>query len=214
MYIYTYIYIHMYNMYIYIYIKYTYIIYIYIYIYMYIFIYTFSLPSWNNTHKLRNLLRQDIYKTFWHLFLDGVQLLDRVTTRLDRVSTVARQSHYEDTVYFLPEIPGTHYRKDIESISKDERLRWPWDDPVVLNLRIKLVITKYKLKSQFKLTQLWPLTVNCFEVISQYYWAGLPNLFPLHIWRPNDDTIEIVLLQIQFYNIFTNVLSNIFKHFH
>ena len=43
----------------------------------------------------------------------------------------------------------------------------------------------------------------------------IKNMFPLHICRPNDYTIEIiVLLQIQFYNIFTNVLSNIFKRFH
>ena len=40
----------------------------------------------------------------------------------------------------------------------------------------------------------------------------IKNMFPLHICRPNDYTIEIsVLLQIQFYNIFTNVLS-IFKN--
>ena len=47
---------------------------------------------------------------------------------------------------------------------KDERLRWPWSHPVVLNLCINLVITKYKLKPQYvKLTQLWPLTVNYFK---------------------------------------------------
>ena len=41
------------------------------------------------------------------------------------------------------------------------------------------------------------------------------NMFPLHICRPNDYTIEIIaLLQIQFYNIFTNVVTNIFKRFH
>ena len=43
----------------------------------------------------------------------------------------------------------------------------------------------------------------------------IKNIFPLLICGPNDYTIEIiVLLQIQFYNIFTNVLSNIFKRFH
>ena len=45
----------------------------------------------------------------------------------------------------------------------------------------------------------------------------MQNLFRVHgeIYRPNDYKIEIiVLLQIQFYNIFTNVLSNIFKRFH
>ena len=60
---------------------------------------------------------------------------------------------------------------------KDERLRWPWSHPVVLNLRINLVITKYKLKPQYvKLTQLWPLTVNCFKVNSQSYLAGLSKI--------------------------------------
>ena len=99
---------------------------------------------------------------------------------------------------------------------KDERLRWPWSHPVVLNLFINLVITKHKLKLQyFKLIQLWPLTVNCFKVSSQSYLAGLSKMFPLHICRPNDYTIEIsVLLQIQFYNIFTNVPSIISKSCH
>ena len=36
----------------------------------------------------------------------------------------------------------------------------------------------------------------------------IKNMFPLHICRPNVYAIEIfVLLQIQFYNIFTNVPS-------
>ena len=39
---------------------------------------------------------------------------------------------------------------------------------------INLVITKYKLKSQYvQLTQLWPLTVNCVKVGSQSYLVGL-----------------------------------------
>ena len=54
----------------------------------------------------------------------------------------------------------------LDQYRKDERLRWPWSHPVVLNLCMNLVSTKYKLKSQFKLTQLWPLTLNCFEVSS------------------------------------------------
>ena len=42
----------------------------------------------------------------------------------------------------------------------------------------------------------------------------IKSMFPLHIRRPNYYTKEIiVLLSIQFYNIFTNVLSNIFKRF-
>ena len=62
------------------------------------------------------------------------------------------------------------------------------------------------------------MTLNCelfqseFSVLSG---SLIKNMFPLHVCRPNDYTIEIlVLLQIQFYNIFTNVLSNIFKRFH
>ena len=102
----------------------------------------------------------------------------------------------------------------ISSVSEGWKAEMTWSHPVVLNLCINLVITKYKLKSQFKLTQLWPLTVNCFKVSSQSYLAGLSKMFPLHICRPNDYTIEIsVLLQIQFYNIFTNIFSIIFKSF-
>ena len=85
-----------------------------------------------------------------------------------------------------------------------------------LNLCINLVITKYKLQWQYvKLAQLWPLTVNCFKMSSQPYLAGLSKMFSLHLYRPNDYTIEIsVLLQIQFNNIFTNVPSIIFKSCH
>ena len=97
---------------------------------------------------------------------------------------------------------------------KDERLRWPWSRPMVLNFCINLVITKYKLKCQTDSI----ITLNCelfqseFSVLSGRL---IKNMFPLHICRPNDYTIEIsVLLQIQFYNIFTNVPSIIFKSCH
>ena len=61
-------------------------------------------------------------------------------------------------------------------------------------------------------------TLNC-ELFQSKFWvlSGrlIKNVFPLHICRPTDYAIEImVLLQIQFYNIFTNVLPNIFKRFH
>ena len=36
--------------------------------------YSYCLRSRNNTRKLYNLPRQDIYKTLWPLFVDGVQL--------------------------------------------------------------------------------------------------------------------------------------------
>ena len=49
------------------------------------------------------------------------------------------------------------------------------------------------------------------SLIWQNYHKIAENLFPLHICRPKAYTIEInVLLQIQFYNTFTNVLSIIF----
>ena len=53
------------------------------------------------------------------------------------------------------------------------------------------------------------------DLIWQNYHKIGKNLFPLHICRPNDYTTEINdLLQIQFYNTFTNVLSIILKGFH
>ena len=61
------------------------------------------------------------------------------------------------------------------------------------------------------------MTLNCelfqseFSVLSGRL---IKNMFPLHICRPNDYTINIDLLQIQFYNIFTNVPSIIFKCIH
>ena len=62
----------------------------------------------------------------------------------------------------------------LDQSRKDERLRWLWSHPVVMNLCINLVITRYELKSQYvKLTQLWHLTVNCFRVSSQTYLASL-----------------------------------------
>ena len=79
----------------------------------------------------------------------------------------AIQSHYEETVYFLPDIPGIY---PLSQSRKDERLRWPWNHPVVLNLCINLVITKSEIKSKYvKLTQLWPLTVKCFQVLVQVF---------------------------------------------
>ena len=106
----------------------------------------------------------------------------------------------------------------LDQSRKSKRLRWSWSHLVVLNLCINLVITKYKLKSQYvKQTQLWPLTVSkwVLSLIWQAYHKIVINMFPLHICRPNDYTTEIsVLLQIQLYNIFTNVISIILKSFH
>ena len=88
---------------------------------------------------------------------------------------------------------------------------------IYLYIYIYIVITKYKSKSQFKLTQLF-MTLNCKLFQSEFLVLSgrlIKNMFPLHICRPNDYTIQtIALLQIQLYNIFTNVLSNISKFFH
>ena len=63
------------------------------------------------------------------------------------------------------------------------------------------------------------ITLNCelfqseFSVLSSRL---IKNMFPLHICRPNDYTIKIIVfLQIQFNSVFTNVLpvfSNVFTN--
>ena len=57
---------------------------------MYVYIYIY-------THKLCNLPRQDIYIKIYGPFVwMGCNCLQ------------AKQIHYEETVYFLPEIPASH----------------------------------------------------------------------------------------------------------
>ena len=103
---------------------------------------------------------------------------------------------------------------------KDERLRWPWNHPVVLNLFINVVITKYKLKLQFKLFQLWPLTVNCFKVSYQSYLAGLSKVCFLCIYV--DQMIiqkrllfcfkfSFTIFLLMFFPIFSNLFTDILK---
>ena len=101
-----------------------------------------------------------IYKTLRPLFVDGVQLPQGYTEPLK-----------EDSLLFT-----RNFLYSLDQYRKDERLRWPWSNPVVFNLCINLVIFKYKLMSQFKLTQLWPLTGNCFKVSSQSYLSGLSRI--------------------------------------
>ena len=131
-------------------------------------------------------------KTLWPLFVDGVQLPQGYTELLWGYSLLfTRNSWYSLDQYW-----------------KDERLRRPWSHPVVLNFYINLVITKYKLKCQTDSI----MTLNCELFQSEF---SVKNMFPLHICWSNDYIIEIgVFLQIQFYNIFTDVLSIIFKIFH
>ena len=45
---------------------------------------------------LTAIWKTPIDKTLWFLFMNGVHLLKAI------------ESHYEEIVYFLPEIPGTH----------------------------------------------------------------------------------------------------------
>ena len=91
---------------------------------------------------------------------------------------------------------------------------------MVLNLCFNLVITKYKLMSLFKLTQLWPLTVNCFEVSSQPYLAGLSKVCFLSTYV--DQMIiqkrllfclkfSFTIFLLMFFPIFSNVFTNILK---
>ena len=52
-------------------------------------------------------------------------------------STVSRlQSHYEETVYFVPLSPREFLALSFDRLRKDESLNWPWSHPVVLNLRL------------------------------------------------------------------------------
>ena len=77
-------------------------------------------------------------------------------------------------------------------------------NPVVLNLYINLIITKYKSKSQHvKLAQVWTLTVNCSKVSSQSYVAGLSKICFL-----------CTCVDQMIYSIFTNFPSIIFKSCH
>ena len=108
----------------------------------------------------------------------------------------------------------------LDQYRKDESLRWPWSQPVLLNLCINLVITIYKLKSQFKLTQLWPLTTNCVKVSSQSYLAGLWKMGFLCTYV-DQMIIEQRLLfcfkfsfkifLLMFFPIFSNFFTNILK---
>ena len=98
----------LYNIYIYIYIYYyfylIYYIYMYIYIksiylYIYIYIYMFIVIVCDHeiTHTSYAICRHKIYIKLYSPFLwMGCNCLN------------ARQSHYEETVYFLSEIPVTH----------------------------------------------------------------------------------------------------------
>ena len=72
------------------------IIYIYIlYILLSLYIDSYSLQSRNNTQRLCNFPRPDIYNFLWPLFVDGVQLLQGYAEPLQRDSLLlTRNSWY------------------------------------------------------------------------------------------------------------------------
>ena len=91
---------------------------------------------------------------------------------------------------------------------------------MLLNLCISLVITKCKFKSQFKLTQLWTITMNCFKVNSQSYLAGLSKISFLCTYI--DQMIiqyrllfcfkfSFTIFLLMFFSLFSNVFTNILK---
>ena len=88
-----------------------------------------------------------IYKTLWLPFVHGVQLPQGYTEPL-----------WGDSLLFTI---NSWY--SLNQSRKDERLRWPWNHPVVLNLFINLVNTQEFLVSSGRL---------------------IKNMFPLHICRP------------------------------
>ena len=91
MYIYIYICISVYYTYLYLYVC------MYVSIYIYIYIYIAIVCDHEITHTSYVIYRDKIYIKLYGLFLwMGCNCLK------------TRQSHYEKTVYFLPEIPGTH----------------------------------------------------------------------------------------------------------
>ena len=102
---------------------------------------------------LTAIWKTPIYKTLWSLFVDGVHLPQGYTEPL-----------WGDSLLFT-----RNCCYSLNQSRKDERLRWPWSHPVVLNLCINLVITKYKLKSQYvKLTD-WTVSRWVLSLIWQAY---------------------------------------------
>ena len=107
----------------------------------------------DSPQPLNAIWKTPIYKTLWPLFVYGVQMPQGYTEPLWEDSLlITRNSWYS-----------------LNQSRKDERLRWPWSHPVVLNLCINLVITKYKLKSQYvKLTD-WTVSRWVLSLIWQAY---------------------------------------------
>ena len=69
-------------------------------------------------------------------------------------------------------------------------------------------ITKYKLKSHYvKLTQFWPLNVNCVLILTGRFIVKLSKICFLCTNVNQMITQQRFLFQLQLYNIFTNVFS-------
>ena len=94
--------------------------------------------NYDSPQPLNAIWKTSIYKTLWPLFVYGVQLLQGYTEPLWGGSLLFTRN----PLYSL------------NQSRKDERRRWPWSHPVVLNLCIYLFITKYKLKSQYEFSVL------------------------------------------------------------
>ena len=85
---------------------------------------------------------------------------------------------------------------------------------MVLKLCINLVITKYRLKSQFKLTQLWPFTVNwVLSLIWQDYqnYVSSAHMETKCLYKRDYCFALNAVLSNMFFQIFSNVFTNILK---
>ena len=127
---------------------------IYIYIHIYIYIYIVIVCHHEITQTSYGICRYKIYVKLYDPFL-------LIWCNFLK----ARQPLQGDNLLFTR---NSWYSFD--QYRKDERLRWPWNYPMVLDLCVNLVITKYKLKSQIKLSQLWPLTMKCSEYVLRLIW--------------------------------------------
>ena len=155
-----------------------------------------------NTHKLSNLPREDIYiyKTLWPPSCG----CGATASRLSRATTRRQFTSYQKFLELIRSISERWKAKMTLKASSGFELVY---QPSYYQMWIKVTIQTDSI-----------MTLNCelfqseFSILSDRL---IKNIFPLHMCRPNDYTIEIiVLLQIQLYNIFINVFSNIFKRFH
>ena len=145
---------------------------------------------------LTTIWKTPIYKILLPLFVNGMHLPQGYTEPL-----------WGDSLLFT-----RHSWYSLNLSRVDERLRRPWSHPVVLNLYIYLLVTKYKWVLKWvshNTNSVLPKTKWVLSLIWQTHQKYV--YIALHMCRSSDYAIDSVLLQIQFYNIFTNVPSIIFK---